>query len=151
MSEKDAVAWLKEWEDDHWAGQRTPGRSPEPRKTMTLEEWDTITTLGLRFPTVAHNAKWHFGFGMSIYSFPETQWVNEVERICIVNTDHMPYQLVRLLLAETDYDLEADKDLRASREWGWKLFSPVTHTEQKTSWAKMYGLAKPGPYSVYDY
>lgn len=155
MAESAAVKWLKEWDETHWL--RYPNQDPrksvtaEALRTMTLEQWDTIVVLAKRFPTVAHNAKWHFGFGMTIYSFPPTQWVNEVERICVVNTDHFPSQLARKVLADTDYDLEKDPDLRASREWGWTLFSPVTHMEQKTAWAKMFKLAAPAPKSAYDY
>ena len=154
LAEDEAITWLKALDERIWKVKYPPHVRP-PRaersrweiESLTLEDWDMFATLAPRFPTVAHNAWCHFGFGLTLCSFPATPGAPS-ETVCTVNTSHMPKEVKLRLAQDIGFDMPRTQ---SDYMLGWELFSPITHRDQNRGWAKLYKLPTPQTRTHYDY
>jgi hypothetical protein len=120
--------------------------------SLTYEEWKAVEALAPMLPTVAGNQWCHFGFGMTLYTFPVALEM-PAEFLCRINTAHMSDDLFIRLAENVGMEPHPThpKNGRMDFHVGWKLFSAITHSEKNRMWAKMYELPNPEPKARYDY
>jgi len=150
---EEAEAWLREldptlWGPKRWSRGFSKPWQPAIDDSVTREQWEIFKTLATRFPCIPHNAAFHFGFGLTLLTFPATPGAS-LERLCTVNTDHLGDKLLDKLAAEAGY--EPNNRCGQAFEKGWYIMSPLSHTDKNREWHELYGIGGLDKKERYEY
>lgn len=138
--------WLKVPTYDRFRGRYE--RHDEGRQ-LEVHELDAVKRAVVEHGLIVEpiNACMGFGFGIRIYKGTPAHWPGmdpEKEYLCCITSRHLCFDR-----AEHSPFSENDKD--RSFALGWRLLSPLSHSEANVDLLQQFGFDKPKDRDFYDY
>jgi hypothetical protein len=127
---KQDIAWFEKLEGEIWI--RREGSWPQEKRKLTGDEWEKIKDLidTHRLPLVMHNSGFGFSIGISIHG------TDPCKQLIFIDSHHLP---------------QFDRKKYRAFEYGWKIFSPMTHDNRNREILRSFKIEKSMKKDHYDY